>query len=458
MPAKQNQSLYHSLRKKYPFFSFDDFIIIKSADQLQIKYRFNLSDAFIFEPTITIPAKPFINLSINEDLLENLAFNIGMVELISYWKAACPPQVIINAAYLDNLQVEWFKKLYFNGLSEFFYVNGIAADFDDFMQIKVRGDWDYPPVDYQSADSVLVPVGGGKDSAVTLDLVKNAGFNVIPFILNPRKASLETTQAAGFEEDHIFTVHRTIDKTLLQLNDQGFLNGHTPFSALLAFVTLLAGAMTNCQYVALSNESSANEPTIPGTTINHQYSKSVDFEREFRGYAERYISKNIEYFSLFRPLNELQIGKIFSKLTHQFQHFKSCNAGSKTDSWCCKCSKCLFTWIILSPFINQKELVQIFGNDLWEDETLLPIFQQLTGIADEKPFECVGTIDEVNTALVMTIRNYQTVPLPFLLRYYSSTRNFAQFSEGSHKFLMENFENENYVPDQFLKILKMAIG
>lgn len=457
MAVPQNQSLYQSLRKKYPFFSFEDYRIVHSADQLEIKYRFNLSDLHIFEPTITIPSKPFINLNINEDLLNNLAFHIGMVELISYWKAACPPTVFINTAFIDKVQVSWWKNLYFKGLGEFFYVNGIVPDFDNFMKIEVRSERVHQPVNFRPSENVLVPVGGGKDSAVTLDLIKNAGNKVIPFILNPRNASLETAKAAGFTVDDMVVINRTLDKELLRLNEQGFLNGHTPFSALLAFITLLAGAITNSRHIALSNESSANEPTIQGTEINHQYSKSIDFERDFRAYTDRCITQSINYFSFLRPVNELQIGKIFSKLTHQFPYFKSCNAGSKTDIWCCKCSKCLFTWIILAPFVKEQVLLSIFGANLMDDEFLLPVFQQLTGIAEEKPFECVGTIDEVNTALVMTIRNYRTSPLPFLLSYFASTRNFVEYNEGSQVHLLNDFEQHHFVPDQFLKILKEAV-
>lgn len=92
-----------------------------------------------------------------------------------------------------------------------------------------------------------------------------------------------------------------------------------------------------------------------------------------------------------------------------------------------------------------------------DDEFLLPVFQQLTGIAEEKPFECVGTIDEVNTALVMTIRNYRTSPLPFLLSYFASTRNFVEYNEGSQVHLLNDFEQHHFVPDQFLKILKEAV-
>lgn len=43
------------------------------------------------------------------------------------------------------------------------------------------------------------------------------------------------------------------------------------------------------KYVILSNESSANEPNVKGTKINHQYSKTVEFENDFRNYEMEYI-------------------------------------------------------------------------------------------------------------------------------------------------------------------------
>ena len=129
-----------------------------------------------------------------------------------------------------------------------------------------------------SEKGVLVPVGGGKDSAVTLELLKSADVPVFAYIINPRGATIHTTESADLDADHVISVHRTLDKRMLQLNKEGFLNGHTPFSALVAFSSLIAARLLNLSYVALSNESSANESTVAGSTVNHQYSKSFEFE------------------------------------------------------------------------------------------------------------------------------------------------------------------------------------
>ena len=46
-------------------------------------------------------------------------------------------------------------------------------------------------------------------------------------------------------------------------------------------------------------------------------------------------------------------------------------------------------------------MIHIFGEDLLDKPALQQYFDELTGIAENKPFECVGTVDEVNRALDM---------------------------------------------------------
>ena len=67
---------------------------------------------------------------------------------------------------------------------------------------------------------------------------------------------------AGFENTNIIEVYRTIDKNLIDLNKEGFINGHTPFSAMLAFFSYFIAYILGKRYIALSNESSANESNV----------------------------------------------------------------------------------------------------------------------------------------------------------------------------------------------------
>ena len=306
-----------------------------------------------------------------------------------------------------------------------------------------------------SEKGVLVPVGGGKDSAVTLELLKSADVPVFAYIINPRGATIHTTESANLDADHVISVHRTLDKRMLQLNKEGFLNGHTPFSALVAFSTVIAAKIAGLSYIALSNESSANESTVQGSTVNHQYSKSFKFEEDFHRYQTDYLPGSAYYFSMLRPLSEFQIAKYFTKQKQYHRIFRSCNAGSKTDSWCGHCPKCLFVYFILSPFLSREEVKEIFGTDMLEDKTMQPTMEQLIGIQEEKPFECVGSRDEINTALVMTIDHMEKdgEELPYLLKYYKTTGLYEEYkAKGDH--FSSYFDEQNLVPTAWEELVR----
>lgn len=413
----------------FPEFFYESYHYEIQEDGFHIRFRFRLNDKLVFEPTAFFPVRPFLQFNQPKALLDQLVFHIGMIELISYWKACCPPKVVIECAPADfmtgsnstDTEAFW-KKLYFNGLGEFFYINGIETSYKDFLNIEVRRRQE--PVEKASVntkDSYLVPIGGGKDSVVTLEVLRQAGAEVRPLIMNPRGATTFCAERGGFALEDCVVIKRTIHPLLLDLNKKGCLNGHTPFSAMLAFYTLLASAFSGVRNIALSNESSANESTVVGTNVNHQYSKSLEFEDDFRRYVGEVMQmESANYFSFLRPLSELQIAMLFAREPKYFDVFKSCNAGSKSDIWCGNCPKCLFAYIILSPFIEPAVLQNIFGKDLLNDEALRLYFDQLTGKAETKPFECVGTISEVITALKLTKERW--------------------YAEGNEPLLLQGFE------------------
>ena len=440
MATYYDQNKYNSLREEYDFFRFQRYDYTLEKDMLSVKFYFSLNDKYFFTPSFEIPKRKFYNFTyLSNNQLDTILFNIGMIELISYWKLACPKKVYIAPFKLNDEQIKWWKKLYFNGLGEFFYLNGIKENVNDFMEIICESEMSLNEINVSLKESSLVPIGGGKDSVVTIELLKNK-MPIIPLIINPRGATTECAEVAGFSEEQVAVIKRTLDPTMLRMNNEGFLNGHTPFSAMLAFYTLLIGFATNSKYIALSNESSANEPTVPDTEVNHQYSKSIAFENDFRDYVKNYISSDIQYFSFLRPINEVQIASLFSRNKDYYKVFKSCNVGSKTDSWCGKCPKCLFTYLIMSPFIPQDELIEIFGRNLLNDKELLPILKQLKGEADVKPFECVGTIEEVNACL-----NFSQ----------QTTDNRQQTSTAlTIDDLLNQYDEMNNLPEHFAAILK----
>lgn len=455
------QDKFDALRQQYSYLEYVGFSASVAKDTLKVEYHFSLDGKMDFRPGFEVARRKYlVHFPTAEDLLDapwqNLFFHIGMIELISYWKAACPPLIRIRPHQLDARQVQWWKKVYFNGLGEFFHVNGIKATFEDFCELQPLGQDAIRPFEYAGDQSIFVPIGGGKDSVVSLELLKR-GYSVRPFILNPRGATLECVRVAGYGNDGFIEVQRRLDQRLLQLNAEGYLNGHTPFSALLAFYCLMAAYMAGQREIALSNESSANEPTVAGTEVNHQYSKSYAFEKDFREYVASYVSPGFDYFSLLRPLNELRIAQLFARQVKYYPVFKSCNAGSKTDSWCCSCPKCLFAFLILSPFIPMIELVAIFGENLFDKPSLLPYLKELCGLSPQKPFECVGTVDEVNAALQLFMHQNSHNRLPLLIDYYSNSSLAERFSVDQAEALLSVFDEKHFVPEGCLALLNEAI-
>ncbi len=446
---------FETLREQYPVFRFVSFDVNETDKTLEIDYHFEIEGLSAFAPHWSFP-KPETGAFAADITLRQMAFSLGMVELISYWKLTCSPRVEILAGTLDAEQITWWKRLYFGGLGEFFYRNGIDTSEEEFMEIiplgtAISGE----NIERPALDGCLVPIGGGKDSAVTLELLRERGGKRLGYIINPRMATLDTAKAAGMADDEVLSVRRTLDPRMLELNRQGYLNGHTPFSALVAFSGLITAYLHRLEYIVLSNESSANESTVAGSTVNHQYSKSFEFEQDFYNYERRYLRSGILYFSLLRPLSEYQIARLFADMPAYHPVFRSCNAGSKTDSWCGVCPKCLFVYTILSPFLPQDYLAKAFGRAMLEDEELRPIFDQLIGITPEKPFECVGSRDEVNMAAVETVKalTLDGKPLPKLLQYYQTTPLYEQYAAMPNVYT-DYYDHENLLPPAFAALMQ----
>ena len=455
------QDFYNKCRSDYPIFTYQGYSYNMDNDGIRMTFDFSINGLSDFHPTWFIPQIHRM-ATLDSNLIDEMVFSLGMVELISYWKIACPPTVVIKDRSLSDEQISWWKKLYWGGLGEFYYTNGIDESMEGFMTIKCESNKPSNPPKFVTDNTikpgqlpkVMVPVGGGKDSVVSIELLKDKA-DVNCYVINSRGATDATVEVGELTDKTIYA-KRTLDKNMLDLNAKGYLNGHTPFSALVAFSSIIAGYINDLSFVALSNESSANESTVAGSYVNHQYSKSYEFEEDFRYYERTFIGSGVYYFSFLRPLAELQIAMLFSRFKKYHSVFKSCNVGSKQDIWCGHCPKCLFVYIILSPFLTLEELDNIFGKRLFEDETLMEDFDKLCGILPEKPFECVGSRDEVNASIIEAIRIYDNkkIELPILLSHYRSAKPVAG---EDFTAIVNAYSHEHGLNEYFENIIKDAL-
>ena len=434
---------FTELRQQYPAFVFHRASAAYGGEKLRISYDFEIEGLGRFAPAWEIPCP---QPDLTDPALKRLIFSLGMAELVSYWKITCSPTVRIRCGSLTGTQADWWKKLYFGGLGEFFYRNGIETTETDFMQILCEGE-PLPDAPAQKPLSgKLIPVGGGKDSIVTLHLLRNQLGDASAYQINHRDSSEQAALLAGIPKERILEPKRTLDPFMLECNKRGFLNGHTPFSAIVAFSSVLTAYLTGIGTVILSNESSASESTVSEAEVNHQYSKSYQFEHDFFAYERAYLQCGVRYFSLLRPLTEFQIARYFASLpTAYHEIFRSCNAGAKEDKWCGHCAKCLFVAVILSPFLPYAEIVRLLQSDLFNLPEMAPVLQELCGALPNKPFECVGSRKEVNIALCLAVARAEAAgeKLPLLLEQYKASPLWAQYAPTAAGFGQEWDECHN---------------
>ncbi|MDP2864127.1 MAG: hypothetical protein Q8N73_00480, partial [bacterium] len=400
---------------------------------------------------------------VGEKVLNNLIFHLGLIELLSYWKTTCSPEIIIKAGFLNSEQLSFWKDLIIKGMGQFFYENKINFHKPNFIRIiSAQKDNRTRTFLLPLKNRVLVPVGGGKDSIVTLEILKKAKKELNSFLVNPTKAAKKVVKIAGIKKPII--VQRKIDPILLQLNKKGYLNGHTPFTAVLSFLSVFCAVLFDYKNIAFSNEKSADEGNVKylGKIINHQYSKTSEFERKFKNYCKKYLAKNINYFSFSRPYTELEISKMFTKYPKYFLAFSSCNRASKIgERWCGNCPKCLFVFATIYPFLDEKKLIKIFGKNLFKKKELLPIMQELIGERGFKPFECVGTKKETLAAFYLSWKKNRdpvSIKLPFLLEYFEKKilPKHPNLRKESIKIL-NSWNNQNNLPKELKKILKVLL-
>ena len=367
---------------------------------VSLNYAFD--DAYVFTETIRLP--PSSHLPDNQrDALESAVAILHLVAGVSYFKAAAPSRIVVDSGPISEAMLALTKSLYTEGLGEFAYTNSIRIPSPSF-EVTTRAAKQAHSLDLDAG--ALVAVGGGKDSCTSIELLRNAGITQTLASVNHWRAIDETIAAAQLPSVH---ATRTISPMLLDLNKQGALNGHVPVTAIVSMILVALAIIGGNDAVVMSNERSASTGNLEhdGVLINHQFSKSFSVERMLADLIAHEVAADIAYFSLLRPLSELDIARRFSDTTRYDSVFTSCNRAFRIDDhrridhWCCDCPKCRFVFLALAPFIGRERLTQIFGRNMLDDSTQAAGFDELIGWNANKPFECVGEIEESVAAFIL---------------------------------------------------------
>ncbi|MDY7104819.1 MAG: hypothetical protein S0880_26840 [Actinomycetota bacterium] len=368
-----------------------------------VALRYGFDDTHTFTEVVELP--PFADLPApRRAALGRVLDLLHLAAGVSYHKAALASRVTIErpatAAELDLV-----ARLYRYGLAELRWRNRLPLD--DEPVIEAAEIVHPSPVDgVVLAHRPLVPVGGGKDSAVALEVARAAGAGEpLAFSVGRHRPIDATIEVAGVEAVH---VRRRIDPALIALNDHGAINGHVPVTAVVSLLALATALIVGADDVLFANERSASAPNLvaDGIGVNHQWSKGRDFEVLLAGLVATHVTPELGYRSVLRPVSELGILAIFAGLPQYHPVFTSCNRvfaireENRATSWCGNCDKCRFVTLGLAPFLPRAEVTAILGADLLDDPTQRAGFAELCELDGHKPFECVGEASESRFAAV----------------------------------------------------------
>ena len=366
---------------------------------------------------------------------------------VSYYKTAAPPVISMGGTALTPRERAFLRAFYLDGLGEFGYRNGIdlsglRIEGPEAEQIPAAGTGPagtgpagpgpaQPPA--AGTRRALVPFGGGIDSIVTVELVRDHADVALFVVSRPGDYFDAIEQPAAVTGLPVIRADREIDPQLLRSRELGFLNGHVPVTGIISAIAVMAAALDGRDAVVMSNEWSASVPTMQAgdRAVNHQYSKSAAFEAAFRGVLAETSARlprgpgaavMPDYFSALRPRTELWIAARFARLQQYHSTFRSCNRAfhidraRRLDHWCGQCDKCCFIDLILAPFLPAAELGTIFGGrEPLTDPALAGKFRSLLGDVDlSKPFECVGEVNECRAALLLADERADRARFPLL--------------------------------------------
>lgn len=426
---------------RYKQFIFEDYVFDEAHKTVTLHYSFDGIKRFVETYRFDFKFTQYDPVALDR-ALQSLFLMAG----VSYYKAFLPPEILIKRGSLDDLGAKFFGKTYQRGLGELFYVNKLDPSTP--VEFPVASNQHETLTPSTAGAGVLIGMGGGKDSLVSVELLRGNVENLATWSLNHRPQFTPLVKRIGLPH---YWVEREWDQQLFDLKDSpDAYNGHVPISAIFACVGSVVAVLSGRKDVVVSNEQSASELTLQyqGVAINHQYSKSVEFETDYQAYLNHTLGESQRYFSFLRPLSEVRVAEIFAQVCFEKYRdvFSSCNKAYVHSStklfWDGSCSKCAFVFLALAPFVTRERLEALFaGKPLLLDPELEPTYRQLLGIEGNRPLECVGGVKESRAAMRLCQQRY-----PELKHYEFDLPSDYDYKQlGSHE-----------MPPEYYKILVAA--
>jgi len=270
------------------------------------------------------------------------------------------------------------------------------------------------PYTFHASDigpEVLMSSSVGKDSLVAMKLLERME---VPFSSYNMRFVLWGEDSERSQLDRLLDVCDPIRRHVVEGSDIGLrelidqkyskiiktiCSPATPNAVFLALPVMLQHGY---RYLVVGNEMSADTPNFFSKEldqqVNHQWGKSLDAEKLIEGYISKNLISSFSFFSILKPFSEYTI---FSLLRNDQQYFYLTHSCNLLSTWCRRCPKCVYVWLQSLAYLDESVVSQVFEENLFEVTDVEDILLELIGLNGNKPFECVGDIEESQLAFVV---------------------------------------------------------
>ncbi len=403
----------------------------------EVEFKYGLKKTFtdkLLFPDVPEASWAQVPQAVLEPTLQALLLMLG----INYWCAFPTKNIQISGFNLTRDQAQFWDSIYLNGLGEFFY--DMKMDFHNLIVFPFKENLVVSaPARFERPARALLLNGAGKDSILSAEILKGSGTPFDFFAFAPTPAHKKIANLVGAKTIRVMR-HR--DPWLSQITAFFGVSNAYPSVSTFTFIATLLAEVLGYNSIVFSNEKSADfgNLTYLGLEVNHQWCKSSVAEKMINDYIREYITPDITTISLLRKYSELEIVQKFVQYPKYLHQVTSCNNYfwlSRPEQylmgqayWCKRCPKCVFLFACFSAYLPKKEVVSIFGADLYTKKYLLSFHKRILGLEGFKPLDCVGEPEEMILAMhYASIRNeYAGEPAMQLFE-----NNFAKYDYNEIK-------------------------
>ncbi len=387
----------------YTVNSYTSTVTFKYHVEFKYGIKKTFTDTLVF-PNVGIEVWDRIPKEVLEPTLQSLLIMLG----INYWMIFPTNNMQIQEFKLTKAQADFWNTVYLHGLGEYFYFQKI--DFRDLIKFPYEESYIRSPAKrIKTTDRVLLLNGAGKDSILSAEILKSENISFDFFSFGSKIPQERVAKLAGV---NMISVHRRTDPFV------SIMHGAYPSVSTFTFTAVLVAQLLGYKSIIFSNERSADFGNLNylGLDINHQWCKSTEAEKITNAYIQEFITPDISTYSLLRKYSELEIVKLFVQYPKYFKEVTSCNNFFHLTrlekifirrNWCNRCPKCVFLFACFSAFLPKKELISMFGANLYKQRKLLRLFKRILGFEGHKPFDCVGEPEEMILSMYYALQSNQ---------------------------------------------------